>query len=156
MVFYYLLALDVILCWPIYLIELFLLTLVFLKSSSTFHKQFSKFIMCYNFNCRLVLNLCILFQSFQAVFVTQKLGFNFKYQLHCIVACVIRIFLNRFLNLKWLINLSSFIFLKLANLTIKSYSKSSWVLPINKYDLVKFFPSLFLSKNDKWFYIKKF
>ena len=149
MVFYYLLALDVILCWPIYLIELFLLTLVFLKSFSTFHKQFSKFIMCYNFNCRLELDLCILFQSFQAVFVTQKLGFNFKYQLHCIVACVIRIFLNRFLNLKWLINLSSFIFLKLANLTIKSYSKSSWVLPINKYDLVKFFPSLFLSKNDK-------
>ena len=149
MVFYYLLALDVIFCWPIYLIELFLLTLVFLKSFSTFHKQFSKFIMCYNFNCRLVLDLCILFQSFQAVFVTQKLGFNFKYQLHCIVACVIRIFLNRFLNLKWLINLSSFIFLKLANLTIKSYSKSSWVLPINKYDLVKFFPSLFLSKNDK-------
>ena len=156
MVFYYLLALDVIFCWPIYLIELFLLTLVFLKIFSTFHKQFSKFIMCFNFNCRFVLDLCILFQSFQAVFVTQKLGFNFKYQLHCIVACVIRIFLNRFLNLKWLINLSSFIFLKLANLTIKNYNKSSWVLPINKYDLVKFCPSLFLSKNDKWFYIKKF
>ena len=102
--------------------------------------------MCYNFNCRLVLDLCILFQSFQAVFVTQKLGFNFKYQLHCIVACVIRIFLNRFLNLKWLINLSSFIFSKLAYLTIKNCSKSSWALPVNKYDLVKFFPSLFFIK----------
>ena len=54
--------------------------------------------------------------------------------------------LNRFLNLKWLINLSSFIFFKLANLTIKNYSKSSWVLPINKYDLVKFFSSLFFIK----------
>ena len=45
-----------------------------------------------------------------------------------------------------LINFSSFIFFKLANLKIKNYSKSSWVLPINKYDLVKFFPSLFFIK----------
>ena len=73
----------------------------------------------------------------------QKLGSDFKYQLHCILACVIIITLNRFLNLKWLIKLSSFIFFKLANLTIKNYSKSSWALPINKYDLVSFFPSLF-------------
>ena len=130
-------------------IDLLLLALVFLKNFSTFNKRYSKFIMCYNFNYRLILDLFILFQSFRAVFITQKLGSNFKYQLYCIVACVIIITLNRFLNLKWLINLSSFIFLKLANLTIKSYSKSSWVLPINKYDLVKFFPSLFLSKNDK-------
>ena len=103
----------------------------------------SKFIMCFNFNCRLVLDLYILFQSFRAVLITQKLGSNFKYQLHCIMACVIIITLSRFLNLKWLINLSSFICCKLAYLTIKNYSKSWWVLPINKYDLVSFFPSLF-------------
>ena len=89
-----------------------------------------------------MLDLCILFQSFRTVLITQKLG-HFKYQLHCIVACMIIITLNRFLNLKWLINLSSFICSKLAYLTIKNYSKSSWVLPINKYDLVKFFPNLF-------------
>ena len=41
-----------------------------------------------------------------------------------------------------LINLSSYIFFKPANLTTKNYSKSSWVLPINKYDVVKFFSSL--------------
>ena len=99
--------------------------------------------MCFNFNCRLVLDLYILFQSFRAVLITQKLGSNFKYQVYCVMACVIIITLNRFLNFKWLINLSSFIFFKLANLTIKNYSKSSWVLPINKYDSVNFFPSLF-------------
>ena len=103
----------------------------------------SKFIMCFNFNCRLVLDLYILFQSFRTVLITQKLGSNLKYQLHCVVACVIIITLSRFLNLKWLINLSSFICCKLAYLTIKNYSKSWWVLPINKYDLVSFFPSLF-------------
>ena len=42
--------------------------------------------------------------------------------------------------------MSSFISFKLANLTIKNHSKSLWVLPINKYDLVKFFPSLFFIK----------
>ena len=36
--------------------------------------------MCYSFNCRLVLDLYILFQTFLAVFITQKLGSNFKYQ----------------------------------------------------------------------------
>ena len=107
----------------------------------------SKFIMCFNFNCRLVLDLYILFQSFRTVLITQKLGSNLKYQLHCVVACVIIITLSRFLNLKWLINLSSFICCKLAYLTIKNYSKSWWVLPINKYDLVSFFPSLFF-----WYY----
>ena len=123
-----------------------LLALVFLKHFSTFNKQYSKFIMCYNFNCRLVLDLYILFQCFQAVLVTQKLGSNFKYRLHCIMAYMIIMTLNRFLNLKWLINLSSFIYSKLAYLTIKTCSKSSWALPINKYDLVKFFPSLFFIK----------
>ena len=93
-----------------------------------------------------MLDLYILFQPFQSVFITQKLSSNFKYQLHCYVECMIIITLNRFLNFKWLINLSSFIFFKLANLTIKNYSKSSWVLPINKYDLVNFFPSLFFIK----------
>ena len=127
-------------------INLFLLALVFSKIFSAFNKQFSKFIMYYNFNCRLVLDLYIRFQSFQAVLITKKLGFNFKYQLHCLVTCVIIITLNRFLNLKWLINLSSFICFKLAYLTIKKYSKSTWVLSINKYGLVKFFPSLFFLK----------
>ena len=94
----------------------------------------------------MALDLYALFQSFRAVLITQKLGSNFKYQLHCIVECMIIITLNRFLNLKWLVNLSSFIFFKLANLTIKNYSKSSWVLPINKYDLVKFFSSPFFIK----------
>ena len=94
----------------------------------------------------MALDLYALFQSFRAVLITQKLGSKFKYQLHCIVECVIIITLNRFLNLKWLVNLSSFIFFKLANLTIKNYSKSSWVLPINKYDLVKFFSSPFFIK----------
>ena len=102
--------------------------------------------MCYNFNCRLVLDLYIFFQSFRAVLITQKLGFKFKYQLHCIMACVFMITLNRFLNFKWLINLPSFIFSKLAYLTIKNCSKSSWALPVNKYDFVKFFPSLFFIK----------
>ena len=123
-----------------------LLALVFLKKFSTFNTLYSKFIMCYNFDCRLVLDLYILFQSFRAVLITQKLGSNFKYQVYCVMACVIIITLNRFLNFKWLINLSSFIFSKLAYLTIKTYSKSSWALPINKYDLVKFFPSLFFIK----------
>ena len=100
-------------------IDLLLLALVFSKNFSTFNKQYSKFIMCYNFNYRLVLDLYILFQSFRAVLITQKLGSNFTYQLHCIMACVIIITLNRFLNLKWLINLS-FIFSKLAYLTIKN------------------------------------
>ena len=127
-------------------IEILLLALVSLKNFSTFNKRFSKFIMSYNFNCRLVSDLYILFQSFQAVFITQTLGSNFKYQLHCIVACVIIITLNRFWNLKWLINLSSFIFFKRAYLTIKNYRKSSWALPINKYDLVNFFPSLVFIK----------
>ena len=102
--------------------------------------------MCYNFNYRLVLDLYILFQSFRAVLITQKLGSNFKYQLHCIMACLILITFNRFLNLKWLINLSSFIYSKLAYLAIKTCSKSSWGLPINKCNLVKFFPSLFFIK----------
>ena len=127
-------------------IDLLLLALVFLKNFSTFNKRYSKFIMCYNFNYRLVLDLYILFQSFRAVLITQKLGSNFKYQLHCIMACLILITFNRFLNLKWLINLSSFIYSKLAYLTIKTYSKSSLALPINKYNLVKFFPSLFFIK----------
>ena len=114
-------------------IDLLLLAIAFLKNFSTFNKRYSKFIMCYNFNYRLVLDLYILFQSFRAVLITQKLGSNFKYQLHCIMACLILITFNRFLNLKWLINLSSFIYSKLAYLTIKTYSKSSWALPINKY-----------------------
>ena len=117
-------------------IDLLLLALVFSKNFQKFEK-YSKFIMCYNFNYRLVLDLYILFQSFWAVLITLKLGSNFKYQLHCIVACMIIITLNRFLSLKWLINLSSFIFSKLACRTIKNYNKSSWALPINKYDLVK-------------------
>ena len=53
-------------------INLFLLALVFSKIFSAFNKQFSKFIMYYNFNCRLVLDLYILFQSFCAVLITQK------------------------------------------------------------------------------------
>ena len=93
-----------------------------------------------------MLDLFILFQSFRAVLITQKLGSNFKYQLHCIMACVIIITLIRFLNLKWLLNLSSFNYSKLVYLITKTYSKSSWALPINKYDLVKFFPSLFFIK----------
>ena len=56
-----------------------LLALVFLKKFSTFNTLYSKFIMCYNFDCRLVLDLYILFQSFRAVLITQKLGSNFKY-----------------------------------------------------------------------------
>ena len=103
-------------------IDLLLLALVFLKNFSTFNKQYSKFIMCYNFNYRLVLDSYILFQSLRAVLITQKL------------------------DLKWLINLSSFNYSKLAYLTTKTYSKSSRALPINKYDLVKFFPSLFFIK----------
>ena len=102
-----------------------LLALVVFKNFSTFNKHFPKIIMWYNFNCRLVSDLYILFQFFQAVLITQKLGSNLKYQLHCIVACVIIITLNRSLNLKWLINLSSFILFKLANLIIKNYSKFS-------------------------------
>ena len=102
--------------------------------------------MCYNFSYRLVLELYILFQYFLAVLITQKLGSNFKYQLHCIMACVIIITLIRFLNLEWFINLSSFNYSKQAYLTTKTYSKSSWALPINKYDLAKFFPSLFFIK----------
>ena len=121
--------------------DLLLLALVCLKNFSTFNKQYSKFIMCYNFNYRFVLDLYILFQSFWAVLVTQKLGSNFKYQLHCIMACMIKITFNRFLNLKWLINLSSFIYSKLAYLEIKTCSKSSWAIPTNKYNLVKFFRS---------------
>ena len=101
-------------------IDLLLLALVFSKNFSTFNKRYSKLTMCYNFNCRLVLDFYILFQSFRAVLITQKLGSNFKYRLHCIMACMIIITLNRFLNFKWLINLSSFIFFKLANLTIKN------------------------------------
>ena len=127
-------------------IDLLLSALVFLKNFNTFNKRYSKFIKCYSFNNRLALDFYILFQSFRAVFITQKLGSNFKYQLHCIMACVIIITFNRFLNLKWLINLSSFIYSKLAYLTIKTCSKSSWALPINKYNLVKFFPSLFFIK----------
>ena len=88
--------------------------------------------MWHKLDCRLVSDLYILFQFFWAVLITQKLGSNLNYQLHCIVACVIIITLYRLLNLKWLINLS--------------YSKFSWVLPINKYDIVKFFLSLFIIK----------
>ena len=127
-------------------VDLLLLALVFLKNFGTFNKRYSKFIMCYNFNYRLVLDLYILFQSFRAVLITQKLGSNFKYQLHCIMACLILITFNRFLNLKWLINLSTFIYSKLAYFKIKTCCKSSWALPINKYNLVKFFPSLFFIK----------
>ena len=99
--------------------------------------------MCYNFNCKLVLDLYILFRSFWAVLITQKLGSIFKYQLYCIMACTIIITLNRYLNLKWFINLSSFILSKIAYLTIKNYRKSSWTSPINKCDLVIFFPCHF-------------
>ena len=70
-------------------IDLLLLALGFFNNFSTFNKEFLKFIMCYNFNYRLVLDLYSLFQSFWTVFITQKLGFHFKYQLDCIVACVI-------------------------------------------------------------------
>ena len=108
-------------------IDLLLLAIAFLKNFSTFNKRYSKFIMCYNFNCRLVLYSYILFESFLAVLITQKLDYNFKYQLNCIMTCVIIITLNRFLNLKWLINLSLFTFSKYAYLTIKNYSKSSWL-----------------------------
>ena len=102
-------------------IDLLLLALVFfLENFSTVNKWYSKSIMCYKINCRLVLDLHILFQSFHAVLAALKLGSNFKYQLHCIMACVIIITLSRFLNLKWLINLSSFISSKLAYLTIKN------------------------------------
>ena len=45
-------------------IDLLLLELVFLKNFGTFNKRYSKFIMCYNFNYRLVLDLYIIFQSF--------------------------------------------------------------------------------------------
>ena len=87
-----------------------------------------------------MLDFYILFQSFWTVFITQKLGCNFKCQLHCIVVC-------RFLNLKRLINLSSLILLKLAFRQEKSrkhsYNNSSWALPVNKYNLPKFFPSPF-------------
>ena len=56
--------------------------------------------MRYNFKCRLVLDLYIIFQSLQIVSITQKLGSNFKYQLHCIMECVIIMTLKRFLNPK--------------------------------------------------------
>ena len=119
-------------------IDLLIWALVFLKNVNIFNKQFSKFIMCYKFNCRLVFDLYIIFQSFRTVFITQKLDSNFKYQLHYIIACVTIIILNRFLNLRRLINLSSFTLLKLAFRKERSerlsYSNSSWVLPINKYD----------------------
>ena len=124
-------------------IDLLLIALAFLKNFSTFNKWYSKIIMCYNFNCKLVLDLYILFRSFWAVLITQKLGSIFKYQLYCIMACTIIITLNRYLNLKWFINLSSFILSKIAYLTIKNYRKSSWTSPIKKYDLVKFFPCQF-------------
>ena len=124
-------------------IDLLLIALAFLKNFSTFNKWYSKIIMCYNFNCKLVLDLYILFRSFRAVLITQKLGSIFKYQLYCIMACTIIITLNRYLNLKWFINLSSFILSKIAYLTIKNYRKSSWTSPIKKYDLVKFFPCQF-------------
>ena len=124
-------------------IDLLLIALAFLKNFSTFNKWYSKIIMCYNFNCKLVLDLYILFRSFWAVLITQKLGSIFKYQLYCIMACAIIITLNRYLNLKWFINLSSFILSKIAYLTIKNYRKSSWTSPIKKYDLVKFFPCQF-------------
>ena len=139
-----------------FFIDLLLLALVFLKSVSSSNKQISKFIMCYNFNCRLVLDLYVLFPSFKAVLITQNLDSNFKYQLLCIVACMIITTLNRFLNLKWFINLSLFIFFKLANLPIKNYRKSSWVLPISKYDWVKFFSCLVFIKFLVPFFITKF
>ena len=127
-------------------IELLLLALIFLKNFSTFYKRYSKFIMRYNFYCRLVSDFHILFQSFRAVPITQELGSDFKCRLHCAVACVIIITLIRFLNLKWHINLSSLNYSKLTYFATKTYSKSSWGLPVNKHDLVKFFPSLFFSK----------
>ena len=61
-----------------------------------------------------MLDLYFLFQSFRTGSITQKLGCNFKYQLHCIMACMIIVTLNRFLILKWLINKSSFILFKVA------------------------------------------
>ena len=128
-------------------IDLLLLALGFLKNLSTRNKQFSKFMMYYNFNCRLVfVDLYILFQPFQTVYMTQKLDSNFTYQFQCIVTCVI-ITTLRFLNIKSLINVSFFIFFKLVSGKVKgkehSYGKSSWVLPIIKYDLVKFCPGQF-------------
>ena len=42
--------------------------------------------------------------------------------------------------------MSSFNYSKLAYVTTKTYSKSSWALPINKSDLDKFFASLFFIK----------
>ena len=50
-------------------IDLLFLALVFLKNVSTFDKQFSKFIMCYNLNRKLVLELYLLFQSFRAILI---------------------------------------------------------------------------------------
>ena len=104
-----------------------------MKNFSTFNKQYSKLIKCINFNCRLVLDLYFLFQSFRIVFITQKLGSYFKYQLHYILACVI-----------------NYILFKLAVRKEKSkkhnYSKSSWVLTINKYNFIIFFPSSFFIK----------
>ena len=49
-------------------IDLLLLALVFLKHFSTFNKRYSKFIMCYNVNCRLVLDLFIFYQIFSFYF----------------------------------------------------------------------------------------
>ena len=44
-------------------IDLLLLALAFLKKFSTFNKRYSKFIMCYNLNCRLVLDSFSIFPS---------------------------------------------------------------------------------------------
>ena len=55
-------------------IDLLLLALVFLKNFGTFTERYSKCIICYNFNYRLMLDLYILFQSSQAVLITKKLG----------------------------------------------------------------------------------
>ena len=42
-------------------IDLLLLALLFLKNFNTFNKRYSKFIICYNINCRLVLDYIFFF-----------------------------------------------------------------------------------------------
>ena len=49
-------------------IDRLLLALVFLKLFSYFNKRYSKFIMCYNFNCILVLDIYIFFFIFSEQF----------------------------------------------------------------------------------------
>ena len=88
-----------------------LLILAFLKYFIAFNKQISKFLICHNFNCRLVSDLYILFQSIQRVFITQKLGCNFRYQFR---ACDYNNF-KQVLNFKWFISSSSFMYLNLLS-----------------------------------------